>query len=506
MTWTLPRQPTVGHPPARLAAKPAATGPTPTGLSALGYAVLLIGCFLPMLDFFIVNVALPTIDATLHASAPMLELVVAGYGTVYALMLVIGGRLGDAIGRRRVFLTGLAAFTVASLLCGLAPNAGFLVVMRIVQGVAAALIQPQVLATFQARLDGPRRARALSMYAATAGLAAAAGQLIGGLLIGADIAGLTWRPIFLVNIPVGIIALVLAWWHLPDTRSPAPAGIDVPGTLLLGVTIVALLVPLTEGQAVGWPLWTWLLLAAAPIAALALVQVERRAERRGKTPLLPPSLVRMVAMRRGLALAVPFFVGFGAYMFVFALTVQDGLHRTPLQSGLSITPMAVAFFLGSLAVPRMFARYGRTVVIIGVFAQVVGLIALVVAMHASWPDVSDLAISPGLVVAGFGQALAVGGLFRTVLGELPHRFAGLGSGVLVTVQQGSLALGVATLGTLFVSLAGSTAHGFGGAFDIVICIQAALSALIGIAAFRLPETARWSTAAEPEAVASAGLD
>jgi MFS family permease len=325
---------------------------------------------------------------------------------------------------------------------------------------------------------------------------------VGGLLIGADIAGLSWRPIFLVNVPVGVVALVLAWRKLPDTRSPQPAGIDRLGTALFAATMVALLVPLTEGRAVGWPLWTWLLLASVPVGVLALVWVERRAEARGETPLLPPSLVRLVPMRRGLALAVPFFLGFGAFMFVFALAVQDGLHRSALQSGLSITPMAAAFFLGSLFVPRLITRFGRITITAGLFAQVIGLAALTVAFHAGWPHVGDLAMAPGLVIAGLGQALGVGGLFRTVLGELPHRFAGLGSGVLVTVQQGALALGVATLGTLFVSLADS-ATGFGTAFTIVVAIQAALSLVIGFAALRLPETARWAAtpAAEANAVA-----
>ncbi|HZY75164.1 MAG TPA: MFS transporter, partial [Jatrophihabitantaceae bacterium] len=181
-----------------------------TTVTPLGMLVLLLGAFLPMLDFFIVNVALPTIDGTLHASAPMLELVVAGYGTAFAVSLVVGGRLGDARGRRRLFTVGLAGFTLTSALCGLAPSVGVLIAARVLQGVSAALIQPQVLATFQATMEGEARSRAIGRYAATGGIAVVIGQLLGGLLLDANIAGTTWRPIFLVNVPVGLVALALA--------------------------------------------------------------------------------------------------------------------------------------------------------------------------------------------------------------------------------------------------------------------------------------------------------
>src|SRR3954451_4306614 len=202
----------------------------PPQLSAAGIAVLLLGAFLPIVDFFIVNVALPTIDASLHASAPTLELVVAGYGTIYAALLVVGGRLGDALGRRKVFVARLVGFTSTSLLCGLAPSIGALVGFRIAQGATAALIVPQVLATFQAALDGPRKAKALGLYGATAGVASVVGQVVGGLLVTADIAGTEWRPIFLVNVPIGLLALTVVFRFVPATRSDNPTSVDLPGT------------------------------------------------------------------------------------------------------------------------------------------------------------------------------------------------------------------------------------------------------------------------------------
>jgi MFS family permease len=276
------------------------------GLSRLGLTVLLCGAVLPLMDFFIVNVALPTIDSDLAASGATLELVVAGYGVAYALLLIVGGRLGDAYGRCTVFNIGLAGFTVASLLCGLAPSVDWLVAARIAQGVAGALVIPQVLATFQATLDGERRVKALGLYAATAGTSAVAGQLIGGLLVTADIAGQSWRPIFLVNVPIGLVVLGLAPRIVPNTRSENPASVDLPGTALLGLSLITLLVPLTEGRTLGWPWWTWLVLAVSPIAAGALWRVEQRTERRGSLPVLPPSLLRLRSVRRGAVLGAPF--------------------------------------------------------------------------------------------------------------------------------------------------------------------------------------------------------
>jgi len=456
-------------------------------LHGLGLIVLLVGAFLPMLDFFIVNVALPTIDRDLIASPAALELIVAGYGTAYTLFLVIGGRLGDAFGRRRIFTIGLLGFSVTSLLCGIAPNIDTLIAARVAQGISAALIPPQVLATFSATLAGHRRNRAVSLYAATGGIAVVVGQLFGGLLLHLDLAGTSWRPIFLVNVPIGLVGLALAARFIPDTRSPRPAGIDVPGTALLGVTIVSLLIPLTEGRALGWPLWIWPMLALAPLAAIAMIAIEHRSERSGGTPLLPPSLLRVTAMRRGLPLAVPFFMGFGAFMFVFALTVQNGLHQDALHSGIAITPMAIGFFGGSLLVPRLVNRYGRRVLTAGMLLQAIGLATLVPVVLSAWPHLDLVGMTPSLAIAGIGQSFGLGGLFRLVLASVEEHFAGVGGGVLVTVQQGSLALGVASLGTLFEVV---STHGMAGAFVTVVTIQIVVAVAVSLASRRLPDPAQ----------------
>ncbi|WP_405597391.1 MFS transporter [Streptomyces sp. NBC_01410] len=455
-------------------------------LGPLGLFTLLLGAALPLIDFFIVNVALPTIDHDLAAGPALLELVIAGYGLSYAVLLVLGGRLGDMFGRRRLFLAGMAAFGLTSLACGLAPDAWTLVGARVAQGAAAALMLPQVLATIQSATAGPRRARAMSLYGATAGLSMVAGQILGGVLVAADIAGSGWRAVFLVNVPVVLIGLVLAARSVPDTRSAHPAPVDVPGTLLLTVALLTLLAPLTEGRAAGWPLWTWVALAVFPLAAVAFYRVERHADRQGRTPLVPPSLFGLLSLRRGLAMVLPFSIGFGGFMFVIAVALQQGLGMGAIASGLALVPMAVAFFGASLAGPRLVVRYGTRIVTAGSVIQAVGIAILVLTVRRDWPDLGVLELMPGVALAGFGQGLQLPVIFRIVLSEIPAERAGVGSGVMVTTQQSALALGVATLGSLFLSLAGS--GGMRQALTVTLLVQLGMIALTALLSLRLPRT------------------
>jgi MFS family permease len=459
--------------------------PSQALLTATGLVTVLVGVLLPMVDFFIVNVALPTIDSDLHASVPMLELVVSGYASAYALLLVLGGRLGDSLGRKRLFLLGMAAFTITSLACGLAPTALFLVVSRAAQGASAALMVPQVLATIQAATTGERRARALGRYGATGGIAAVLGQLLGGLLVSANLGGTGWRPIFLVNVPIGLAGLLLASRYVPDSRAAGAARIDVPGTVLLGVTVLAVLIPLTEGQALRWPAWAIGLLAASPLALGAFAAIELRAERAGRSPLVPPSLLRHASMRSGLMLALPFFAGFGAFMFCYALLVQQGLHDSALVAGAGLAPMAAAFLLASLSTSRLLAAFGARVLVAGAAAQGAGLVILGLTVLAGWPHVSVVALAPGMVVAGFGQGLVMSPLFGLVLSEVPPALAGAGGGVLTTTQQTALALGVATLGTLFLALA-RDGVGMRNGFLVVVAVQVVIAVGLAIGARRLP--------------------
>ena len=409
---------------------PTDTAPAVTTISRLGTLVLLAGPFLAGLDFFIVNVALPTIQKSLGASAGTLELVVAGYGTAYAVLLVLGGRLGDERGRRLMYGIGIAAFTATSLAAGLAPSVPILLAARVLQGASSALMTPQTLATFQSVLRGPARGRAIATYAAAGGLSSVVGQLLGGVLVST----VSWRAIFLVNVPVGILALVLLRRTVPVSRSTARVGVDVRGTVLLGLAIAGLLVPISEGPTLGWPWWTWASLVVCVVSAVLFVRWSARSPHRGVAPLLPLALVSQArSMRRGLPVLILFFVVFGAFMFVFAIAVQDGLGLSPLAAGLAIAPVCVAYFITSFRVPGLLQRFGRRVLTVGLAIEGVGLLALVVIVRVAWqalggagsgaaPESTLVAATlsvVALIVVGVGQSLGVGLLFRLVLSEVP---------------------------------------------------------------------------------------
>ncbi|QRP45932.1 MFS transporter [Amycolatopsis sp. FDAARGOS 1241] len=455
-------------------------------LASAGLVTVLLGAALPVIDFFIVNVALPTIDADLHASTATLELVVAAYGIAYAVLLVLGGRLGDAFGRRRLFLVGLALFTLTSLVCGLAPDALTLVFARAAQGAASALLLPQVLSIIQAGTSGAHRSRALGYYGAMGGISTVVGQLLGGVLVAADLWGTSWRPIFLVNVPIGLVGLLVARRTVPDSRAANPLGVDRWGTALLAASLLSLLVPLMEGSALGWPWWTVALLVLFPFAVLSFARIESRLEARGGMPLLPPALVRTANVRHGLVAAVPFFCGFGSFMFVYAVTLQDGLHLGPLGSGLALTPMAVAYFLTSLVSSHLVARFGRKVVPIGGTILALGLLVLAGSAWLAWPSLSVWQLAPAMVLIGVGNGLAMTTLFRVVLSRVPHDLAGIGGGVMTTTQQTSLALGVAVFGSLFAGLSTGPLR-FEGAFVLVIALLAVVALVVTGLARRLPD-------------------
>ncbi len=463
----------------------AATEPSPV-LRPLGLFTVLIGAALPMVDFFIVNVALPTIDHDLHAGPALLEMVVGGYGVAYAVLLVLGGRLGDMVGRRRLFLWGTAAFGVTSVACGLAPDAWTLVAARVAQGAASALMLPQVLATIQATTRGARRTKALSLYSGTAGIASAVGQVLGGVLVSVDIAGTGWRSIFLVNAPVAVAALLLAVRTVPETRSEHPTRVDGRGTVLLSLTLVSLLLPLTEGRAAGWPVWSWALLAVFPVAAVSFLLVERGEERAGRTPLVPPSLLRIRSVHSGLALLVPFSLGWGGFMFVLAVALQEGLRLGPMAAGLALVPMCVTFFAGSLLGPRLAARYGRRAVTAGTLIQAAGLLGVAATFYWGWDGLGAWGPGPALAVQGLGQGLLLPLTLRVVLSEVPVAQAGVGGGVMVTTQQSFMALGVATLGSLFLSLTPSM--GMRDALAVTLAVQLVAVAVSVLLSLRLPRT------------------
>jgi MFS family permease len=463
---------------------PAGAKPAAAGLGGTALVVVLTGYALSIVDASIVNVALISIGHDLHGGPAALELVVSGYGLTYALGLVLGGRLGDAFGRRRLYAYGLAAFTLTSALCGLAPTIEFLVAVRLMQGAAAAMLVPQVLATIQAATKGQARARAIGMYGVTAALGMVVGQILGGLLVSLDIAGIGWRSVFAINVPIGVAAL-LAVRRVPATRADAKPGFDPVGTLLFGVTMVCVLALVVAGPDLGWPLWLWSLLAVAAAGALALARVERGLEARGGSPLLSPSVLSHTGMRRGLAAVVPFSASFGAFLFVYALVAQGRFGFDGLESGGALAPFAVAFFVVALYTPRIAAALGGRIVALGGLVQGVGLVLLALVLWLGWPRPSLALVLVGIALFGVGAALTGPTLFRMILADVPPAQAGMGSGVLVTSQQMATAVGATVGGTLYVSLSGwlSTAW----AVVLVLALLTCLSVTVLVISLKLPD-------------------
>ena len=446
-------------------------------------AVVLTGTFMVVLDFFIVNVAMPAMQSDLHAGTGAIEWVVAGYGLTFATFLITSGRLGDQLGRRRMFSLGLALFTLASAACGLAPSPAVLVVARLVQGLAAALLSPQVLSIIGVVYSGPDRVRAISIYGIVLGLAAVGGQLIGGVLVQADVAGLGWRTCFLINVPIGLVALAVAARAVPESRVEGANRLDLVGTALITLGLVDIVLPLVEGRQHDWPAWTWLCLGAAPITLALFAVHQRRLSRRGGAPLLDPALFRERAFSAGLVTQLVFFSSMASYFLVLALYLQQGRGLDALQAGLVFTILAAAYLVASAYAPGLTPRLGRRLPAIGglLLAAGHGLLALSVADIGVGGSVALLV--PGMLLEGAGMGLVITPLTSTVLGSLEPENAGAAAGALSTMQQVGNALGVAVTGVIFF---GALDGGFGHAFEVSLVQLAVLGAAVTALTWLLP--------------------
>jgi MFS family permease len=428
-------------------------------------AIVLVGQFMAVLDASVVNVAAPSIHAGLHASGAGLQLVIAGYTITYAVLLVTGARLGDLLGHRRIFQTGLALFTLSSLGCGLAGSTGQLVALRLVQGVGAALMIPQVLSLIQRTFTGPARAKAMSAYAAVLALAIVVGQIAGGLLISADLFNQTWRPVFLVNVPIGIVLLIAGARWLPAGRGDAGRRLDVPGLLLLTPAVLALVIPLVLGQPEHWPVWGWVCLGASLVLIGGFAAAERRLEGRGGSPLVPGRVLGLPGVRTGIVALFTVMTVFGGMFFVLALHLQGGLGDSPLRAGLTFAPSAVSFAAVSLNWQRLPERF-RPWLPIGGFAGVAAGLAILADVLRSGGS-GGFWLYAALALIGMSMASAFSPLMTSVLMRVPVSDAADATGVVVTVNQLALVTGVATFGALYLNLAGPLPASADGAFRIL---------------------------------------
>ncbi len=447
--------------------------------------VILAGTFMVTLDFFIVNVAVPSIQQDLHASDAAVQWVAAAYGLAYAAMLICGGRLGDMFGRRRMFGLGLAGFILASTVCGLAASPALMISGRIAQGLAAAMISPQVLAMLGTLFVDQARTRAFSAYGLTLGLAAVGGQLIGGLLINADIAGTGWRSCFLINLPVGLLALALLSRRIPHTAPLPGQKMDTVGVLLVASAMAALMVPLIQGRELGWPLWTIAMLAVAAALTAAFILHQRHRAAQAQPVLLDPVLFTVKPFAFGLAATLGYYLSNASFFLILALYLQNGHGQAPLQSGLVLTILGLGFFATTLAAPRLERRLGKQIIAVGALTMTFSLLMMWFTSRSIGLEGNPLLIAPWLLLDGLGMGLLMAPLASAVLASAPPQHAGTAAGLMTTLQQLGNALGIALIGLAFyaahnaqASGAAATVAGFEAGLLYLALLTASVAALV----------------------------
>lgn len=447
-----------------------------------GLILLLTGQMLPQIDTSITNVALDSITQSLHTSATQLALIVALYGVAFAVCLAMGSKLGDNFGRKRLFLAGVALFGLASLLCGLANSVSALLAARTLQGIGAALIVPQILATLHVTLKGTAHARAISLYGGIGGVSFIIGQMCGGWLVSADIAGLGWRNAFFINVPICLLILALNR-YLPETRNDTRTRIDWQGTFALALILCCLLFPLALGPDLHWPWPTQAALLALFPLALWMRTSALQKQRAGLIPLVPPHLLKLHSVRFGLLIALLFFTAWSGFMFCMALTLQAGMGMTPYQSGNSFVALGIAYFVSAWYAPKLIARYSmRTILLTGLVIQVSGLLALIATLQLSGRMVGVLALAPSTALIGYGQALIVNSFYRIGMRDITTQDAGAGSALLSTLQQSTLGLGPAALGSVFLYLVGQSNGNYSTALSGFLVTEVVMMLVLAAAA------------------------
>ncbi|MEJ5868798.1 MFS transporter [Pseudokineococcus sp. 5B2Z-1] len=430
-------------------------------------AVCLVSGFMTLLDVSIINVALPSISQDLGASGSDLQWVLSGYALAFGLVLVPAGRLGDAHGRRRVFVAGLATFTLASLACGLAPSPGWLLAFRLLQGVGGGLLQPQVAAFIQSLFAGPERGRAFGLLGTSIGLSTAVGPLLGGTILSVDPDPSSWRLVFFVNIPIGLAGVVLAMRWLPASRPADDGGrrpkVDLVGVALLALTLTALLLPLLEQPPA--PAWVALWLASAALA-VAFVRWEQRQGRTGRDAVVDLSLFRASRYRNGVLVGLVYFTGFTTIFFVLSIYLQDGLGMSPLAAGLTQTPFAVGGAITPVIAGKAVERLGRRLVVGGLTAVAVGLLGVlaVVATLSSFlePWQLGLVLVVPLLVGGAGSGVVISPNTTLTLSVVDPGSSGSASGVLQTSQRIGSSVGIALVGAVYFGVVAASGGSTGG--------------------------------------------
>ncbi|WP_019887123.1 DHA2 family efflux MFS transporter permease subunit [Streptomyces purpureus] len=508
MTSSTPIQDAPSKEPAAAAAAAAPDAPAADRRRWLALAIVMTAAFMDLVDVTIVNIAIPSIERNLGASFGAIQWITAGYALAFAAGLITGGRLGDIYGRKRLFLVGIAGFTLASALCGFAANPEMLVASRLLQGAMAAMMVPQVLAIVHVTFPAHERGKVFGLFGAIVGLGAVSGPLLGALLTQWNLFGLEWRPIFLINLPVGIAGLILGRKFIIESRAPKALRLDLVGVVLITLALLMLIYPLTRGRELGWPLWGHLCMAGSVLVFAAFVAYEKYKTRKDGSPLVELSLFKVKSFAGGIAVQLTFGVVMGIFFLVWTLYMQIGLGWTALKAGLTGVPFSLAVSVAAgMSVQKLVPRFGRKVLQAGALTLAGGLLLYIWEAGRYGASIAPWQMSLPLVVMGLGMGLIVAPLTDAVLSEVPREHAGSASGLINTVGQMGNALGLGLVSVVFFSVvddirpeggrAAMTA-GFTDAFQSSLWWVVAVLGLIFVVMFALP--ARPKQHAEAEAV------
>ncbi|MFG2554086.1 MFS transporter [Streptomyces sp. NPDC048581] len=413
-------------------------------------AIVMTAAFMDLVDVTIVNVAIPSIQRDAGASFSQIQWITAGYALAFAAGLITGGRLGDIHGRKRLFLIGIGGFTLASALCGFAANPEMLVASRILQGGMAALMVPQVLSIVHATFPAHERGKVFGLFGAVVGLGAVTGPLLGALLTEWNLFGLEWRPIFLINLPVGIAGLILGSRFITESKAPKALKLDLVGVALVTLGLLMLLYPLTRGRELGWPLWGYVSMGGALVVLGALVAYERRKAARDGSPLVELSLFKVKSFAAGIAVQTVFGVALGIFFLVWTLYMQYGLGWSALKAGLTGIPFSIAVSVAAgLSVQQLVPRFGRKVLQAGALVMAIGVLLYIWESGHYGLTIAPWQMALPLVVMGVGMGLIVAPLTDAILSEVPREHAGSASGLISTVQQMGNALGLGLVSVVF---------------------------------------------------------
>jgi MFS family permease len=431
------------------AAAGTAVDDVPDGRAWMMLAVLLLGQFMGLLDVFVVNVAMPVIGVGLHASGASLQMVVGGYTMAYAMLLITGARLGDLYGRRRMYQLGVIVFTVSSLICGFAPDIAVLIVFRLVQGAGAAVMVPQIISVIQTKFTRKARATALSAYAVVLCSGSVVGMIVGGVLVNANLFGATWRPVFLINVPIGLaLALLVPRYVAPD-QPRATRRLDLRGLVVATLSVFLIVLPLILGHELGWPVWTYLAIAAGLLLAALFVRIERREAAGGGDPLLALDVLRSAGIVSGMVTLACMATTYGGLLFIFTLHLQEGLGYGALRTGLTYVPYATATGLAAYYWRRIPDRAQFLIPPVALAICAIGYLLLAAAIHGGG---AGALMWVALVITGIGQGFTLSPVIAKSLVHVPLNRAGDASGLLSTTLQLASVVGVAVFGTVYLSL------------------------------------------------------